>query len=57
MLLTTDKVKPDVKRKFTMDVQKADTLGPLLAAGSNEEMIKVFLKKYQPSAPERSNYA
>jgi len=57
MLLTTDKVKPDIKRQFTKDVQQADTLGMLLKAGNQDEMIKAFLVKYNPgAAPEKSNY-
>ena len=57
MLLTTDKVKPDVKRQFTKDVQQSDTLAMLLNAGDQNAMIKAFLEKYNPgSAPEKSNY-
>jgi hypothetical protein len=57
MLLTTDKVKPDVKRQFTKDVQQADTLSMLLNAGDQNAMVKAFLDKYQPGdSPEKSNY-
>jgi len=57
MLLTTDRVKPDIKRQFTKDVQNADTLGMLLGAGGQKEMVAAFLKKYQPQSVEKSNYA
>jgi hypothetical protein len=57
MLLTTDKVKPDVKRAFTKDVQQADTLGMLLQAPNQDEMVRVFLKKYNPESVEKSAYA
>ena len=57
MLLTTDKVKPDIKRQFTKDVQQADTLSMLLNAGDQNAMVKAFLDKYQPGdSPEKSNY-
>jgi len=57
MLLTTDRVKPDIKRQFTKDVQMADTLGMLLKAKDENEMIQSFLQKYNPEERERSNYA
>ena len=57
MLLTTDKVKPDVKRAFTKDVQQADTLGMLLQAPNQDEMVRAFLKKYNPESVEKSAYA
>ena len=57
MLLTTDKVKPDVKRQFTKDVQNADTLEMLLKAKDQNDMIKAFLTKYNPESAEKSNYA
>jgi hypothetical protein len=58
MLLTTDKVKPDVKRAFTKDVQNSETLGMLLQAKDQNDMVKAFLSKYgNPDSPERSNYA
>lgn len=58
MLLTTDKVKPDIKRQFTKDVQQADTLSMILNAGDQNAMVKAFLDKYQPGdSPEKSNYA
>jgi len=58
MLLTTDKVKPDVKRAFTKDVQNSETLGMLLQAKDQNGMVKAFLSKYgNPDSPERSNYA
>ena len=59
MLLTTDRVKPTIKREFTKDVQNSETLGMLLKAGSKDDMIRAFLEKYvkgQGDAPERSNY-
>ena len=59
MLLTTDRVKPAIKREFTKDVQNSETLGMLLKAGSKDDMIRAFLNKYvkdQGDAPERSNY-
>ena len=59
MLLTTDKVKPAIKREFTKDVQNSETLGMLLKEGSKDDMIRAFLEKYvkgQGDAPERSNY-
>jgi len=57
MLLTTDRVKPDVKRQFTKDVQNSETLGMMLKAGGKEQMIQAFLTKYNPERPEKSNYA
>lgn len=57
MLLTTDRVKPDVKRQFTKDVQHAETLGMLLQAKDQNEMIQTFLKKYNPQSVEKSAYA
>ena len=57
MLLTTDKVKPDVKRAFTKDVQQADTMAMLLNAGDQKGMVSAFLDKYKPGdSPEKSNY-
>ena len=59
MLLTTDKVKPDIKRQFTQDIQQSETLKMMLSAGDNDDMIRAFLKKYNPKpgdAPEKSNY-
>ena len=59
MLLTTDKVKPDIKRQFTQDVQQSETLKMMLTAGDNDNMIRAFLEKYKPKpgdAPEKSNY-
>jgi len=57
MLLTTDKVKPAVKRQFTKDVQNAETLEMLLKAKDQNDMIKAFLTKYNPESTEKSNYA
>ena len=60
MLLTTDKVKPDIKRQFTQDIQQSDTLKMMLSAGGNDDMIKAFLNKYVKGnldSPEKSNYS
>lgn len=56
MLLTTDKVMPQTKRQFTMDVQKSETLEKLLQHKKPEDMINAFLQMYKPQGREKSNY-
>ena len=58
MMLTTDAVKPDVKRKFTTDIQNDDVLGMMLDAKDQKEMIGMFKAAYMSDGgnKERSAY-
>ena len=58
MFLTTDAVKPDVKRKFTLDVQNDDVLGMMLKAKDQKDMVGMFKAAYMGDGgnKERSNY-
>ena len=58
MMLTTDAVKPDVKRQFTTDVQNDEVLGMMLKAKDQKEMIGMFKAAYMGDGgnKERSAY-
>tara|TARA_B100000900_G_scaffold408643_1_gene423233 strand:+ start:3602 stop:4033 length:432 start_codon:yes stop_codon:yes gene_type:complete len=58
MFLTTDAVKPDVKRKFTLDIQNDDVLGMMLKAKDQKDMVGMFKAAYMSDGgnKERSNY-
>ena len=58
MMLTTDAVKPDVKRKFTTDIQNDEVLGMMLDAKDQKEMIGMFKAAYMGDGgnKERSAY-
>ena len=60
MLLTTDRVKPAIKREFTLDIAQDELLGKMLSAKSQEEMVNIFKDKYMKdggNTERRSNYA
>jgi|TARA_B110000444_G_C18460607_1_gene420060 hypothetical protein len=59
MFLTTDAIKPDVKRKFTADLQtNDDVLGMMLDAKDQKEMVGMFKAAYMSDGgnKERSAY-
>ena len=60
MMLTTDAVKPAIKREFTLDIAQDELLGKMLSAKSQEEMVNIFKDKYMKdggNTERRSNYA
>ena len=60
MMLTTDAVKPNIKREFTLDIAQDELLGKMLSAKSQKEMVEIFKDKYMKdggNTERRSNYA
>lgn len=60
MMLTTDAVKPNIKREFTLDIAQDELLSKMLSAKSQEEMVNIFKDKYMKdggNTERRSNYA
>ena len=57
MFLTTDAVKPDVKRKFTIDVQNDDVLGMMLKAKDQKDMVGMFKAAYMGDGGNRERSA
>jgi len=59
MMLTTDAVKPNIKREFTLDIQQDELLGAMSSAKSQNDMIQIFKDKYMAdggNTERRSNY-
>ena len=60
VIITTDAVKPAIKREFTLDIAQDELLGKMLSAKSQEEMVNIFKDKYMKdggNTERRSNYA
>jgi hypothetical protein len=60
MMLTTDAVKPNIKREFTLDIQQDELLGQMTSAKSQKEMVEIFKDRYMKdggNTERRSNYA
>ena len=45
-MATTDKVKPDVRVKFTKSIQNSAGLAPFLSTSDPKEMIDIYASKY-----------
>ena len=59
MMLTTDAVKPNIKREFTLDIAQDELLSKMLSAKSQEEMVNICKDKYMKdggNTERRSNY-
>ncbi len=55
-LLTAPRVKPDVKRQFTKDLQTSEVLSKFLQAKTGDEMVDIFTSMYKIDQAEPTNY-